>query len=333
MEKQNSNGVLLDVKHLTTRFFTDDGIVRAVDDVSFHLNQGEILGIVGESGSGKSVTSMSIMRLVQIPPGEITSGQVFLHGRDLLSCSEREMQKVRGNEISMIFQEPMTALNPVYTIGMQIVEAIRQHKNVSRTEARERAIELLKLVGIPAPEKRINDYPHQLSGGMRQRVVIAIALAGDPDILIADEPTTALDVTIQAQILQLIVEIKEKTGMSVILITHDLGVIAQTCDRVLVMYGAEIVEEAEVHALFASPLHPYTRGLLQSIPRMDQNVEKLHVIEGMIPNPYDLPSGCRFCPRCERAREICQTQKPDLREIRSAHFAACHFPYGEGADE
>ncbi len=333
MENQNSENRLLDVQHLTTRFFTDDGIVLAVDDVSFYLKEGEVLGIVGESGSGKSVTAMSTMQLIPVPPGEITDGQVLLRGKDLLKCTEHEMQQVRGNEIAMIFQEPMTALNPVYTIGFQIIEAIRQHKNISKEKARQRAIELLKLVGIPAPEKRIDDFPHQLSGGMRQRVVIAIALAGDPSILIADEPTTALDVTIQAQILQLILDIQKKTNMAVILITHDLGVIAETCERVLVMYGAEIVEEADVKALYRHPMHPYTRGLLRSIPRLDEDVERLHVIEGMIPNPYNLPKGCRFCARCERATEQCKQERPRLQEVAPGRLVACHFPYEVNSDE
>ena len=333
MEKQNSDKVLLDVRNLTTRFFTDDGIVIAVDNVSFQLKEREILGIVGESGSGKSVTCMSTMRLIPIPPGEITEGKVLLKGNDILQYTEKQMQDVRGNEIAMIFQEPMTALNPVYTVGTQIMEAIRQHKKVSREEARKQAINLLKQVGIPSPETRIDDYPHQLSGGMRQRVVIAIALAGDPSILIADEPTTALDVTIQAQILKLIKDIKEKRNMSVILITHDLGVIAQTCDRVLVMYGAEIVEEAPVRDLYKNPLHPYTNGLLTSIPKMDEDVERLNVIEGMIPNPYDLPPGCRFCARCKNAQDICKTEKPQLREICAERYVACHFPYEVKKDE
>lgn len=333
MDNQADENVLLNVKNLTTRFFTDEGIVVAVDDVSFHLKDGEVLGIVGESGSGKSVTVMSTMRLIPVPPGEITSGQILLKGRDILKCSEREMQQIRGNDISMIFQEPMTALNPVYTIGFQIMEAVRQHKKMSREQAKKRVIELLTLVGIPAPEARMNDYPHQLSGGMRQRIVIAIALAGDPSILIADEPTTALDVTIQAQILQLILEIKKKNNMSVILITHDLGVIAETCERVLVMYGAQVVEEANVKELYREPLHPYTRGLLQSIPRIEVDVERLHVIDGMIPNPYNLPKGCHFCERCNQAQEICKTEKPHLRELYSGRFVACHFPCEVKCDE
>ena len=333
MENQNTPKVLLDVRNLTTRFFTDDGIVLAVDNVSFQLMEGEILGIVGESGSGKSVTSMSTMRLIPIPPGEITEGQVLLNGRDVLKCSEKEMQDIRGNEIAMIFQEPMTALNPVYTVGAQIVEAIRQHSKMSKSKARERAIELLKLVGIPAPEKRVDDYPHQLSGGMRQRVVIAIALAGNPSILIADEPTTALDVTIQAQILRLIREIKETQNKSVMLITHDLGVIAQTCDRVIVMYGAEIVEQAPVRPLYKNPLHPYTEGLLSSIPKMDEDVERLNVIEGMVPNPLALPAGCRFCSRCRKAQERCKTEKPMLHEAAPGRFVACHYPCEVQTDE
>jgi len=306
---------LVQVKNLTTKFFTDDGVVTAADRVSFCVAEGETVGMVGESGCGKSVTSLSIMRLIQSPPGKITSGEIWFQGQDLLKLSHDEMRAIRGNKISMIFQEPMTSLNPVFTIGRQISEAIILHQKASRREARERAIEMLRLVGIPLPEKRIDEFPHQLSGGMRQRAMIAMALSCNPKLLIADEPTTALDVTIQAQILDLIRQLKDEVGMSVLLITHDLGVIAEMAQRVVVMYAGQIVEEACCDDLFADPRHPYTAALLRSIPRLEAGKVRLHVIEGSVPNLLELPSGCRFHPRCTEAQDICRVKTPALSVI------------------
>jgi peptide/nickel transport system ATP-binding protein len=315
---------ILEVRDLHTQFDTLDGVVRAVDGVSFDLAPGETLGIVGESGCGKSVTSLSIMRLVPSPPGRIAGGAIRLEGRNLLDLSEAEMRAVRGDAISMIFQEPMTSLNPVQTAGAQIVEAIRLHRAVSAAEARARALEMLKLVRIPSPETRLDEYPHQLSGGMRQRIMIAMALACDPRILIADEPTTALDVTIQAQILDLLRDLRERTGTAIMLITHDLGVVAELAHRVIVMYAGRIVEEAPVDLLFADPQHPYTLGLLGSIPRLGSDGdERLTAIEGMVPNPHALPPGCRFSPRCPLADARCKSEQPQLREIGRGHRAAC----------
>jgi peptide/nickel transport system ATP-binding protein len=308
------------------------GIVHAVDDVSFAVHQGEILAIVGESGSGKSVTSLSVMRLLQ-HPGRISGGEILFNGRDLAKLKKREMAHIRGNRISMIFQEPMTSLNPVYAIGNQLIESIRTHLKMSRKEARERAVNMLQLVGIPTPEKRLKDYPHQLSGGMRQRVMTAMALSCDPELLIADEPTTALDVTIQAQILNLILKLREQIGMAVLLITHDLGVVAETADRVIVMYCGQVVEEAEVVSLFESPSHPYTLGLLKSIPTMEegQDEEPLYMIPGMVPNPLNMPTGCAFAPRCPDAMERCKTQKPELYPVAD-HRVRC-FLYAEEAGD
>lgn len=306
----NPEEPLLSVRDLRTWFETDRGPARAVDGVSFDVRRGETLGIVGESGCGKSVTSLSIMRLIPSPPGRILPGSKILFrsgGRveDLVQASEERMRSVRGNEIAMIFQEPMTALNPVFTIGRQIVEAIRLHRGAEREEARQRAIELLEMVGIPDPDERIDTYPHQLSGGMRQRVVIAMALACDPALLIADEPTTALDVTIQAQILELLNRLQRELEMSVILITHDLGVVAETCDRMAVMYGGQICESGPVEELFADPKHPYTEGLLRSIPKPGERARRLTVIPGTVPSPADWPKGCRFHPRCTHAWQAC----------------------------
>jgi oligopeptide/dipeptide ABC transporter ATP-binding protein len=306
---------LLQVRDLTTKFFTDDGVVTAADKVSFSVGEGETLGMVGESGCGKSVTSLSIMRLIQSPPGKITSGEIWFQGRDLLQMAQDEIRTIRGNKISMIFQEPMTSLNPVFTIGRQISEAVILHQKVSRREARERAIEMLRLVGIPMPERRIDEYPHQLSGGMRQRAMIAMALSCNPKLLIADEPTTALDVTIQAQILDLMRELKEKAAMSVLLITHDLGVIAEMAQRVLVMYAGQVVEEARCDELFAEPRHPYTAALLRSIPRLEAGKMRLHVIEGSVPNLLELPRGCRFHPRCGAVLDVCRVKTPALSAI------------------
>lgn len=319
---------VLEVKNLTTVFNTDEGRVCAVDDVSFSVYKGKTLGIVGESGCGKSVTSLSIMRLVAQPSGQIESGEILYKGTNLLKLSLAEMRKVRGNEISMIFQEPMTSLNPVFTIGDQIIEAIRLHQKLSKKEARERAIDMLKLVGIPAPEKRIDDYPHQLSGGMRQRVMIAMALSCDPSVLIADEPTTALDVTIQAQILELMKKLRETLGMAMILITHDLGIVAEVADEVLVMYAGKIVERAPVAEIFANPLHPYTRGLLNSIPKLSaigstSHKKRLETIPGIVPSLLELPVGCRFQTRCTYADEACRKTEPKLRSVGTEHEISC----------
>ncbi|MDI3317514.1 MAG: ABC transporter ATP-binding protein [Bacillota bacterium] len=319
---------LLQVDDLKTIFRTEDGVARAVDGVSFDLGRGETLGIVGESGSGKSVTSLSIMRLISDPPGRIAGGRILFEGRDLLRLSEREMRKIRGNEISMIFQEPMTSLNPVFTVGYQIEESIRLHQKVDARESRARAIEMLRRVGIPSPEVRVDQYPHQMSGGMRQRVMIAMALACNPKLLIADEPTTALDVTIQAQILELIKELKKEFGTAVLLITHDMGVVADMCDRVIVMYAGKVVEEAPVDDLFERPLHPYTEGLLHSIPSMERRREKLHVIEGNVPNPLALPKGCAFAPRCPYAVDRCRQEEPPLETAAAGRRVAC-WRHGE----
>jgi peptide/nickel transport system ATP-binding protein len=315
---------LLEVKDLRTEFGSAGSVFAAVDGVSFTLEAGETLGIVGESGCGKSVTSLSIMRLVPNPPGRIAAGEVRLQGRNLLALSEVEMRAVRGGAISMIFQEPMTSLNPVQTVGDQIIEGIRLHRNVGAAEARERALEMLRLVRIPSPETRIDEYPHQLSGGMRQRVMIAMALACDPQILIADEPTTALDVTIQAQILDLLRDLRQRTGAAIMLITHDLGVVAEIANRVIVMYAGKIVEQATVERLFANPQHPYTLGLLGSMPKLTGDAdERLIAIEGVVPNPYALPQGCRFHPRCALANAQCRAAQPPLIEIEAGHHTAC----------
>ncbi|NDH62021.1 MAG: ABC transporter ATP-binding protein [Alphaproteobacteria bacterium] len=315
---------LLEVKGLRTEFRSGGSVFAAVDGVSFVLAPGETLGIVGESGCGKSVTSLSIMRLVPNPPGRIAAGTITFEGRNLLELPESEMQAVRGDAISMIFQEPMTSLNPVQTVGQQIVEAVRLHRSVGATEARARALEMLRLVKIPSPETRLDEYPHQLSGGMRQRVMIAMALSCDPKILIADEPTTALDVTIQAQILDLLRDLRDRTGAAIMLITHDLGVVAEIAHRVVVMYAGRIVEEAPVDLLFSDPQHPYTLGLLGSIPRLGSDGdERLIAIKGVVPNPYALPPGCRFSPRCPLADAHCRSEAPELREIGRGHRTAC----------
>src|SRR5262245_30230219 len=321
---------LLEVEDLGTWFYTRQGIVRAVDGVDFQLASGETLAIVGESGCGKSMTALSLMRLIPDPPGRIVSGAVKLAGRNLLELSEEEMRRVRGNDISMIFQEPMTSLNPVMTIGKQIAEALILHRDMDRRAAMKRAVEMLDLVRIPEPQQRAKEYPHHLSGGMRQRAMIAMALACNPKVLIADEPTTALDVTIQAQILQLILELQQEFGAAVILITHDLGVVAETARRVIVMYAGRKVEEAEVGELFSRPMHPYTVGLLASIPRLDlmrgevaRNNARLQEIPGIVPPLFDLPEGCAFAPRCSRADDTCRGKRPVYQEKRSGHWAAC----------
>lgn len=314
---------LVDVRNLRTHFYTEDGVVPAVDGVSLYIKRGETLGVVGESGCGKSVTSLSIMRLIPNPPGKIVEGEILFEGQDLLKLPESEMRKIRGNDISMIFQEPMTSLNPVYTIGDQISEAIQLHQGLNYKEATDKAVEMLRLVGIPLPERRVNEYPHQLSGGMRQRVMIAMALSCNPKLLVADEPTTALDVTIQAQILELMKKLKKELGMAIMLITHDLGVVAEMAERVVVMYGGKVVEEGDVVSIFKSPLHPYTEGLLRSIPRMDSDTDKLHVIEGVVPNPLHLPEGCRFNPRCPYVIDKCKESQPPLEQIAPGRFVAC----------
>lgn len=309
MEKKT----LLEIQNLKTYFYTQDGIMPAVDGVSLKINRGETLCIVGESGCGKSVTAMSILKLVPRPPGKYVSGQILFKGEDILSKTDAEIRKIRGKDIAMIFQEPMTSLNPVYTVGDQIAEAIMIHQGKKKKEAMEQAVHMLKKVGIPSPEKRVWEYPHQLSGGMRQRVMIAMALSCNPKVLIADEPTTALDVTVQAQILDLMRKMQRKTGTAILFITHDLGVVAEMADRVAVMYAGKIVEEALVEDLFERPLHPYTIGLLKSIPQLGQRGKKtLHVIEGTVPSLNELPRGCAFGPRCDHVMDICKEQKPEL---------------------
>jgi len=318
---------VLDVQGLQTVFFTNSGLFRAVDDLSFHVKRGETLAIVGESGCGKSVSALSIMRLVPNPPGRIVGGEILLEGTDLLALAEAKMREIRGNRISMIFQEPMTSLNPVIRIGDQISEAVRLHRDMSAKEAWERSVEMLRLVRIPEPARRAQEYPHQLSGGMRQRAMIAMALACRPALLIADEPTTALDVTIQAQILALMIELQKELGMGLILITHDLGVVAQTAQRVVVMYAGRKVEEADVEDLFAKPLHPYTRGLMASIPALPSergyDDARLSEIPGMVPALTKLPAGCAFAPRCTLAVKRCQEEYPPLAEFGGSHRAAC----------
>ncbi len=317
---------LLDVRNLRTYFFTADGVVKAVDGVSFHVMPGEVLGLVGESGCGKSVTSFSIMRLVD-PPGRIVDGEIWFQGVNLLELSEAEMSRIRGNRISMIFQQPKSSLNPVYTIGDQIAEVFQTHQGMKKKEAWDRAVELLRLVGIPDPDRKAHAYPHELSGGQAQRVMIAMALALRPQLLIADEPTTALDVTIQAQILDLLMDLRNRFGTAIILISHDLGVIAEMADRVAVMYAGQIVEQASVVDLFHNPQHPYTRGLLASLPVLGRFRKRLETIPGNVPNLIDLPPGCRFAPRCrarvEAGLPICQQREPDLLPVGENHLVRC----------
>lgn len=316
---------LLRVKDLKTYLFTHEGVVKAVDGISFKIDKGETFGLVGESGCGKSVTALSIMRLIPNPPGKIVEGEIYFEGQDLLALDGREMREIRGKKISMIFQEPMTSLDPVFTIGHEIMEAIQLHQGLEKDEAKERAIEALRIVGMPDSERRINSYPHELSGGMRQRAMIAMALSCNPGLLIADEPTTALDVTIQAQILGLINELKEKLDMSIMLITHNLGVIAEMCDSVAVMYAGHIVEYASVEALFRNPLHPYTKGLHRAIPRLDVETKRLEIIKGLVPNLSDTPSGCPFHPRCDFCSEKCIKEMPKLLEVEDHHQVRCHL--------
>ena len=328
---------VLEVKNLVTKFNTDKGAVIAVNDVSFDVYKGRTLGIVGESGSGKSVTALSIMRLIASPPGEIVSGQVLLRGNNIFDLPEREMRKIRGSKISMIFQEPMTSLNPVFTVGNQVQEVLHLHQRdkLSKAEQKEKAIEMLHLVGIPSPERRVKEYPHQLSGGMRQRVMIAMALACDPEVLIADEPSTALDVTIQAQILELMNKLQDELGMGIIMITHDLGVVAETCHEVAVMYCGQIVEFADVNSLFARPRHPYTKGLLGSIPSFDSTIDKekgrLPTIEGMVPSLFDLPRGCSFQDRCFNAAKDCRSGQniPVVKGPEATHLVQCFHPLSQ----
>ncbi len=317
---------LLDIRGLKTHFKTDDGWLHAVDGVDIAIDAGQTVCVVGESGCGKSVTAKTVMKLIDMPPGKIVAGQVLWQGRDLVPLPPEEMQKIRAKEIAIIFQEPMTSLNPVYTVGAQIAESIRLHEGLSKREAMNRAVEMLKLVNIPTPERRVNDYPHQFSGGMRQRVMIAIALACNPKLLIADEPTTALDVTIQAQILDLMVELKDRLGMAIMLITHAMGVVAETAQRVVVMYAGKVVEEASVEDLFARPRHPYTQGLIRSIPRIDTAAThkvRLEAIGGTVPKLINPAEGCRFADRCKHAMPACRTATPPLLEVKPGHKVAC----------
>ncbi|HUV35594.1 MAG TPA: ABC transporter ATP-binding protein [Patescibacteria group bacterium] len=319
---------LLEIKDLRTVFYTDAGVVRAVDGVSFSIGRGEAVGLVGESGCGKSVTALSIMRLVSDPPGEITGGSILLEGRDILALPERAMRKVRGNDISIVFQEPLTSLNPVFTCGEQVREAIGLHQRLGRRESKVRAIEMLRLVRIPDPEKRYGDYPHQMSGGMRQRVMIAMALSCQPKLLIADEPSTALDVSVQAQIIELLLELRERMNMAVLLITHDLAVVAQMASRVIVMYAGVIVEEAPIAAIFDGPMHPYTAGLLGSLPKINHHVERLTMIPGTVPDPLRLPAGCRFSDRCPERFDRCG-EEPPMFPLEGNRRVRCWLREGE----
>ncbi len=319
--------LLLDIRGLRTQFFTDDGLARAVDGVSYSLEKGETVGVVGESGCGKSVTALSVLRLIPDPPGRIVAGEIIFEGADLLQLSSADMRRIRGNDISMIFQEPMTSLNPVFTIGNQITEAVRLHQGLNKKDALAKAVEALKLVGIPVPERRVHEYPHQLSGGMRQRAMIAMALSCNPKVLIADEPTTALDVTIEAQILDLMRTLQEELGTAIIMITHDLGVIAEMARKVVVMYAGKIVEQAPVERIFASPNHPYTQGLLRSLPRADKDAsgakQRLQEIPGIVPSLSNLPAGCKFASRCPSVMPQCQAQEPPLEQVAPDHHSAC----------
>jgi peptide/nickel transport system ATP-binding protein len=322
-------GRLLTIENLRIYFNILAGTVRAVDGVSFHLDQGETLGVVGESGCGKSVTAMSLLQLIPMPPGELVGGRAEFEGVDLLRLNSHRIRQVRGNRISMIFQEPMTSLNPVFSIGNQIKESIQLHQRLNAHQAEEKAVEMLDLVGIPDPRRRVGEYPHQLSGGMRQRVMIAIALSCNPALLIADEPTTALDVTVQAQILELMLDLQARINMSIMMITHNLGVIAEVAGRVIVMYCGKIVESADVHSIFHKPLHPYTRQLLASVPHLGAEQSRLQEIPGMVPSLYALPPGCDFHPRCAEAAEGCKLRFPELTEMEPAHWVACERAKGK----
>jgi peptide/nickel transport system ATP-binding protein len=315
---------VLEVRGLRTSFFTDDGEIPAVDEIDFYINEGEILGVVGESGCGKSVTSLSIMGLLPKGIGKIVGGEILFKGENIVNVSEKRMKEIRGNEIAMIFQEPMTSLNPLFTIGNQLIEAIRIHSNMNKKQARERAIEILKLVGLPRAEEIVDEYPHQLSGGMRQRVMIAMAMVCNPSVLIADEPTTALDVTIQAQILKLMKQLNEQFGTAIMMITHDLGVVAEVCQRVVVMYSGKIVEQGDVHTIFKNPKHPYTIGLIQSVPDIREKKARLYSIPGNVPKPGSIKQGCRFAARCEHAFERCFQENPGLYETdEKGHKVRC----------
>jgi oligopeptide/dipeptide ABC transporter ATP-binding protein len=321
------NKKILEIKNLRTFFFTSEGVAKAVDGVTYQLNKGEFLGVVGESGCGKSVTALSILRLIPVPPGKIVSGDILFRGKNLLELSENKMRDIRGNHISMIFQEPMSSLNPVFTIGYQIGEIYKLHQNLPKKESLKRGIEMLRLVNISNPEKAIERYPHELSGGMRQGVMIAMALACNPEVLIADEPTTALDVTIQAQIIDLINKVKDELGMAIILITHNLGLVAEIANRVIVMYAGKVVEEADTISLFNNPQHPYTKGLLKSVPILGNKFRygktRLNEIQGIVPSLYNLPSGCSFSTRCPFVMEICKQQAPVLKDIEKNHYNSC----------
>ena len=320
---------LVQIKNLKTYFYTEDGIVKAVDDVSFNIKEGEIIGVVGESGCGKSVTAMSIMKLIPSPPGKIVGGEILFEDKKILELSDEEMRGIRGNDIAVIFQEPMTSLNPIFTIGYQIEEVIILHQKLNKVEARKKSIEMLKLVGVPRAEEIVECYPHELSGGMRQRAMIAMAVSCNPKLLIADEPTTALDVTIQAQILDIMKDLKKKLKTSIMLITHDLGVIAEMAEYVVVMYAGKVIEEAPVIEIFKNPMHPYTEGLMKSKPSLDKDAERLYSIPGQVPNPINMPEECYFCARCPKAIDICKKQQPPIREITPGHKVAC-FLYEEG---
>ncbi len=320
---------LVEIKNLKTYFYTEDGIVKAVDDVSFNIREGEIIGVVGESGCGKSVTAMSIMKLIPAPPGKIVGGEILFEGKKLLEMNDDDMRDIRGNDIAVIFQEPMTSLNPIFTIGYQIGEVIILHQNLNKAEARIKAVEMLKLVGVPRAEEIVDCYPHELSGGMRQRAMIAMAVSCNPKLLIADEPTTALDVTIQAQILDIMKDLKKKLNTSIMLITHDLGVIAEMAEYVVVMYAGKVIEEAPVIEIFKNPMHPYTEGLMKSKPSLDKDEERLYSIPGQVPNPINMPEECYFCARCPKAIDICRKQQPVIREITPGHKVACFLYEGQ----
>ncbi len=316
---------VLEIKNLSVAFPYDGKPVAVTKDISFNIANGEILGVVGESGSGKSVTAKTVMRLLPSPPSIVLNGEIRLDGHSILSLSEKEMQNLRGNTLAMIFQEPMTSLNPVFTCGYQIEEAIRLHRNVSKSQARKKAIEMLDLVGIPYPEQRLHSYPHEMSGGMRQRVMIAMALSCNPKLLIADEPTTALDPTIQAQIIELILHLQKERGMAVMYITHDLGVVAETCQRVVVMYAGMIMEIAQIEELYSHPLHPYTKGLMKAMPKMGERNEHLYDIKGTVPHVTQMPEGCRFCTRCPYEKEQCHLSCPELMDVGNSHFVRCFY--------
>ncbi len=320
--------VVLEVRNLRTYFHTDEGVIPAVDGVDFTLTKGKMLCVVGESGCGKSVTAFTVMRLIPMPPGKVESGEILYNGKNLVKLTENEMREIRGNEIAMIFQEPMTSLNPVYTIGNQIVEAIVLHQKVKPKEARQRAIKMLEKVGLPDAQKRVDEYPHQMSGGMKQRVMIAMALSCNPEVLIADEPTTALDVTIQAQILDLLKHLQETEGMSILLITHDLAVVSEVADEVLVMYASKVVENAGVNDIFNKPRHPYTQGLIKAIPKLGNRVDRLNEIPGQVPRPQNYPKGCHFADRCPHVMDICRKKHPGMTEVGNGHLVSC-FLYEE----